>query len=92
MYKYISKILNITVGGKNLLIKKSQKSKKRNSKKELQLKKELLTEEHIQFQNSVREFLKSEVEPYHSEWEKKGLVSRDIWKKAGEKGFSAWCS
>ena len=53
------------------------------------MKKEFLTEEHILFQSSIREFLKSEVTPYHSQWEKEGIVPREIWKKAGEQGFLA---
>ena len=46
-----------------------------------------LTNEHIMFRNAVREFIKRDIEPYHEQWEKDGIVSRDVWLKAGENGF-----
>jgi acyl-CoA dehydrogenase len=39
------------------------------------------------FRDSVRKFLEKEAVPYHSQWEKDGQVSRDIWRKAGDMGF-----
>ena len=47
----------------------------------------LLTDEHIMFRDAVREFFKREVQPHHEEWEKVGIVPRDVWLKAGENGF-----
>ncbi len=47
----------------------------------------LLTDEHIMFRDAVREFIKREIEPYHEQWEKDGLVSREVWLKAGQNGF-----
>ncbi len=46
-----------------------------------------MTEEHIMFRNAVREFIKRDILPHHEQWEKDGIVSRDIWLKAGENGF-----
>lgn len=46
-----------------------------------------LNDEHIMFRDAVREFVKREIVPYHEQWEKDGLVSRDVWLKAGENGF-----
>lgn len=46
-----------------------------------------LTDEHLMFRDAVREFIKREIVPYHEQWEKDGLVSRDVWLKAGENGF-----
>lgn len=46
-----------------------------------------LTEEHIMFRDAVREFIKRDILPHHEEWEKEGIVSREIWLKAGENGF-----
>ena len=51
------------------------------------MREELLNEELIMFQNSMREFLKHEVVPNHEEWEKDGHVPKDIWLKAGENNF-----
>jgi len=39
------------------------------------------------FREAVQEFVKREVVPYHEQWEKDGLVSREVWQKAGENGF-----
>lgn len=44
-------------------------------------------EEHIMFEEAVREFIKKEVAPYEAQWEKDGQVSREVWKKAGELGL-----
>jgi len=51
------------------------------------LREELLNEELIMFQDSMREFLKREVVPNHEQWEKDGHVPKDIWLKAGENNF-----
>ncbi len=47
----------------------------------------LLTEEQKMFREAVREFLNRDVMPYHEQWEKDGIVSREVWEKAGENGF-----
>lgn len=48
---------------------------------------QFMTDEHVMFRDAVREFIKRDMEPYHEQWEKDGIVSRDIWTKAGENGF-----
>ncbi len=48
---------------------------------------QFLTDEHKMFRDAVREFIKRDVMPHHEQWEKDGLVSRDVWLKAGENGF-----
>ena len=47
----------------------------------------ILTEEHLLFKESVEAFLKKEAVPHEEEWEKKGVVDREIWEKAGEMGL-----
>ncbi len=47
----------------------------------------LLTEEHRMFQAAFRQFAEREIKPYHAQWEKDGMVSRDVWRKAGANGF-----
>uniref|UniRef100_H3CSC2 Long-chain specific acyl-CoA dehydrogenase, mitochondrial n=1 Tax=Tetraodon nigroviridis TaxID=99883 RepID=H3CSC2_TETNG len=47
----------------------------------------IFTEEHDIFRQSVRRFYQEEVVPYHSEWEKAGNVSRELWEKAGSHGL-----
>ncbi len=44
-------------------------------------------EEHEIYRRSVRAFLEKEVAPYHAQWEKDGVVSRDLWLKAGAAGL-----
>jgi len=51
------------------------------------MQKKYLTDEHIMFQKAVRQFVEREVKPYHEQWEKDGIVSREAWLKAGEQGF-----
>mgnify|MGYP001942910781 CR=1 FL=1 len=53
------------------------------------MQKEYLEEEHIMFQETVREFFTKEVAPFEAQWEKDGQVSREIWKRAGDLGILA---
>ncbi|XP_061895852.1 long-chain specific acyl-CoA dehydrogenase, mitochondrial [Entelurus aequoreus] len=43
--------------------------------------------DHDLFRQSVRRFFQEEVIPHHTEWEKAGQVSREVWLKAGEQGL-----
>jgi acyl-CoA dehydrogenase len=43
--------------------------------------------EHNMFRESFRAFLQKEVVPHQDAWEEAGVVSREVWKKAGEMGF-----
>lgn len=45
------------------------------------------TEDHRIFRNMLRKFLEKEVIPYANEWEKAGIVPKEVWKKAGEQGL-----
>lgn len=47
----------------------------------------ILTSEHVMFQEAFRKFVEREVLPNHEHWEKEGMVSRAVWRKAGELGF-----
>ena len=47
----------------------------------------IFTEEHLMFRDSVRHFVEKEIVPYYDQWEKDGIVSRDVWLKAGQQGF-----
>ena len=39
------------------------------------------------FRDSVNKFFVKEAVPFHSQWEKDGQVSKELWRKAGEMGF-----
>jgi alkylation response protein AidB-like acyl-CoA dehydrogenase len=45
------------------------------------------SEEHIQFRQSLRDFLNKEVVPFVDEWEEVGNPPREIWKKFGDMGY-----
>uniref|UniRef100_A0A2K5EJN9 Acyl-CoA dehydrogenase long chain n=1 Tax=Aotus nancymaae TaxID=37293 RepID=A0A2K5EJN9_AOTNA len=47
----------------------------------------IFSSEHDIFRESVRKFFQEEMIPYHSEWEKAGEVSREVWEKAGKQGL-----
>ncbi|MEV8633840.1 acyl-CoA dehydrogenase family protein [Streptosporangium sp. NPDC051023] len=51
------------------------------------MQRDLFEEEHLLFRETVREFLAREVLPHHDQWEKDGIVPREVWKKAGEIGM-----
>ena len=45
------------------------------------------SEEHEAFRESFRDFLQKEVVPNVDEWEEKGFIDKNIWKKFGEMGY-----
>ncbi|MDX3104232.1 acyl-CoA dehydrogenase family protein [Nonomuraea angiospora] len=51
------------------------------------MRRDLFDEEHLLFRETVREFMAREVVPHHAQWEKDGIVPREVWKKAGEVGM-----
>jgi alkylation response protein AidB-like acyl-CoA dehydrogenase len=44
-------------------------------------------EEHLLFKKSVEDFIAKEITPYHAQWEKDQMVTRESWRKLGEAGF-----
>ncbi|WP_043624783.1 acyl-CoA dehydrogenase family protein [Nonomuraea candida] len=51
------------------------------------MQRDLFDDEHLLFRDTVREFMAREVVPHHPQWEKDGIVPREVWKKAGELGM-----
>lgn len=47
----------------------------------------IYSEEHLLFKKSVEDFVAKEITPYHAQWEKDQMVSRESWQKLGEAGF-----
>jgi alkylation response protein AidB-like acyl-CoA dehydrogenase len=43
--------------------------------------------EHTAFRASVRTFMERHVAPRHADWEKAGIVDRDVWVEAGKQGM-----
>ncbi|WP_310964642.1 acyl-CoA dehydrogenase family protein [Nocardioides terrisoli] len=48
---------------------------------------DLYTDEHEDFRRTARTFFDKEVVPHHDQWEKDGIVPRELWLKAGEAGL-----
>jgi acyl-CoA dehydrogenase len=48
---------------------------------------EIYTEDHEMFRDSVRKFLDREMIPHANKFEEDGIISRDIWLKAGTAGL-----
>ncbi|MFP1644678.1 acyl-CoA dehydrogenase family protein [Pontitalea aquivivens] len=47
----------------------------------------LFREEHNIWRETVRRFVEREIVPYHAQWEKDGIVPRELWLKAGAEGL-----
>jgi acyl-CoA dehydrogenase len=45
------------------------------------------TPEHIRFRQKLQIFCRDEIIPYIDQWEKSGLVPREVWRKMGRAGF-----
>jgi long-chain-acyl-CoA dehydrogenase len=48
---------------------------------------QIFDHEHDMYRELCRKFYTEEVIPFHSEWEEKGEVPRELWKKAGASGM-----
>lgn len=44
-------------------------------------------EDHEQFREQVRRFFDKEVVPFHAQWEREGIVPKEVWRKAGREGL-----
>ena len=48
---------------------------------------EIFEAEHEAFRQTARSFIEREIAPHHAQWEKDGVVSRDVWLAAGRQGL-----
>jgi alkylation response protein AidB-like acyl-CoA dehydrogenase len=51
------------------------------------MERDIFTEEHAAFRDLVRSFIAKEIAPHHEQWERDGMVSRDVWLAAGRTGL-----
>ncbi|GAA4007713.1 acyl-CoA dehydrogenase family protein [Allokutzneria multivorans] len=51
------------------------------------MRRELFTADHDAFRDAARTFVAKEIEPHHAQWEADGIVSRELWTKAGAQGL-----
>jgi acyl-CoA dehydrogenase len=47
----------------------------------------LFNEEHEMWRTTVRRFIEKEIVPFHAQWERDGIVPRELWLKAGAQGM-----
>jgi acyl-CoA dehydrogenase len=48
---------------------------------------DIFTGEHEAFRDLVRSFIAKEITPHYEQWERDGVVSRDVWLAAGQAGL-----
>src|ERR1700730_5103574 len=51
------------------------------------MKRDIFAPEHHAFRDMARSFISREVTPHHEQWERDGVVSRDVWLAAGQAGL-----
>jgi acyl-CoA dehydrogenase len=51
------------------------------------MKRKIFSEEHEMFRDSVRSFMKNEIQPHSDRWHEQGIVDRDAFLKAGAQGL-----
>src|SRR4051794_17472383 len=51
------------------------------------MRRRLYDTEHDQFRDMVRAWAEKTVAPFHAEWEKAGIVPRDVWLSGGAQGL-----
>ncbi|HLI36424.1 MAG TPA: acyl-CoA dehydrogenase family protein, partial [Streptosporangiaceae bacterium] len=51
------------------------------------MRREIFTSEHEAFRDMVRAFIAREITPYHDQWERDGIVPREVWLAAGRAGL-----
>ena len=47
----------------------------------------IYSSDHELFRAAVRRFVEAEIQPHHAQWEKDGVVSREVWRAAGTNGL-----
>jgi alkylation response protein AidB-like acyl-CoA dehydrogenase len=48
---------------------------------------DIFSSDHEAFRDLVRSFIARQITPYHEQWERDGVVSRDVWLAAGQAGL-----
>ena len=47
----------------------------------------IFSSDHALFRDQVRRFVDREIAPHHRDWEREGVVPRELWRKAGAQGL-----
>ena len=51
------------------------------------IERKIFNQDHDMWRETVRKFIEKEIVPFHDQWEKDGIVPRELWLKAGEAGM-----
>ena len=51
------------------------------------MQRDIFTSEHDAFRDMVRAFIARNITPYHEQWERDRVVSREVWRQAGAAGL-----
>src|ERR1051325_9688010 len=51
------------------------------------MRREIFTDDHDPYRDQVRRFVEREVEPKVPQWNERGMVDREVWRRLGEEGF-----
>jgi acyl-CoA dehydrogenase len=49
--------------------------------------KNLYRKEHLLFRETFKHFLSKEIIPFYDQWEKEGIIPKEVWKKMGQNGY-----
>jgi acyl-CoA dehydrogenase len=49
--------------------------------------KNLYKKEHLLFRETFKHFLSEEIIPFYDQWEKEGIIPKEVWKKMGQNGY-----
>ncbi|MDE1544064.1 acyl-CoA dehydrogenase family protein [Dechloromonas agitata] len=60
-----------------------------NGRGQVSMERNIFAEEHEMFRSGIRKFLAKEVVPNFLEWERNGIVPREMFQKAADNGFLA---
>jgi acyl-CoA dehydrogenase len=51
------------------------------------IERKIFNQDHDMWRETVRKFIEKEIVPFHEQWEKDGIVPRELWLKAGKAGM-----
>ena len=47
----------------------------------------VMTQDHEHFRTQTRRFVEEFIVPFHAQWERAGVVPRELWRDAGQRGL-----
>jgi acyl-CoA dehydrogenase len=59
----------------------------KQSRPAIVIERKIFNQDHDMWRETVRKFIEKEIVPFHEQWEKDGIVPRELWLKAGKAGM-----